>query len=298
MAKSVVNYARFSLMYSDEDECRKKLFQMRWSNGFVCPHCGCTEYYLIEKRNRYQCKQCKKQISVTSGTIMHKTHLSLVTWFRAIYLVSRDKRAYSALRISEELNISGKAAWFLLHRLRKAMGSELDRKMLSGIVEIDDVKFGRKSDIENRPRGIGKQLAMVGLSVDPEGHPLFIRIRLVKNRSGKTIGDFAKNSICAGSLIQTNELKSYRESLKNKHLGEYDLANSNSEALRWLKVITTNAKHALIGTFHGLDEKYLQSYFDEFCYRFNFRKYRETMFEDLMLSAVQSKPCTYAELKI
>lgn len=298
MAWRDVNFQQFSLKYPNENACRKKLFQMRWPDGFICPDCGCREYYFIEKRQRYQCKGCRKQHSVTSGTIMHKTHLPLITWFWAMYLVSRDKRAFSATRISDELNISIKAAWFLLHRLRKAMGNEIERSRLSGIVEIGEVNFGKSATPEPTPRGIGKQTALVGLSVDPDGKPLSLRIQLVENRRGSTIGRFAKRVIAPGSLIQTDELRCYHKSLQKNHLKEYSLESSNHMSLRWLKTIVMNAKLAIEGTFHGLDSKYLQSYFDEFCFRFNFRHKRELIFKNLMRCIMESKPFTFADLKI
>lgn len=87
----------FQAKYRTEDDCREYLFQIRWPNGFYCFDCGHTECYYIRTRKVYQCKQCRKQHSLLSGTIFQDTHIPLMKWFWAIYLVSRDKRGISAI---------------------------------------------------------------------------------------------------------------------------------------------------------------------------------------------------------
>lgn len=81
-----ITFADFQERFKTEEQCREYLFRQRFPNGFVCPSCGATEYYPIYRRNLCQCKKCRKQTSVTAGTVMHRTHLCLVLWFWAIYL--------------------------------------------------------------------------------------------------------------------------------------------------------------------------------------------------------------------
>ena len=139
--------------FGSEEACRKYLFELRWPNGFICPRCGCREYYQISTRNKYQCKNCRYQTSVTAGTVMDKSHLDLRIWIWAIYLVARDKRGYSAKQLSIELNLPYNTAWFLLHRIRKAMAQRDDNYVLSGIVELDDTYFGKAKKGGKRGRG-------------------------------------------------------------------------------------------------------------------------------------------------
>jgi transposase-like protein len=127
--------------FDTEDSCRDYLFQLRWSDGFICPACGCREYYHITTRHKYACKSCRYQASVTAGTVMDRSHLSLRTWLWAIYMVSRDKRGYSAMQLSRELNLPYNTAWFLLHRIRNAMAERDSRYLLKGIVELDESHY-------------------------------------------------------------------------------------------------------------------------------------------------------------
>lgn len=93
MAKQeTMNFWEFQEKFNTEDACREYLFKLRWSNGFVCPRCTCKDYYRISTRNKYQCKSYRHQTSVTAGTVMDRSHLSLKIWLWAIYLVACDKR--------------------------------------------------------------------------------------------------------------------------------------------------------------------------------------------------------------
>ena len=133
-----ITFQEFRTRFSTEESCRAELFRLRFPNGFVCPKCGCTEYYPVRGRNTFQCRACRRQTSVTAGTVMHRTHLPLTAWFWAIYLCATDKRGISAVQLSRTLNICYESAWYLLHRIRCAMAQRDENYALSGIVEMDD----------------------------------------------------------------------------------------------------------------------------------------------------------------
>ena len=133
-----ITFQEFRARFSTEDACRAELFRLRFPNGFVCPKCGCTEYYPVRGRSTFQCRACRRQTSVTAGTVMHRTHLPLTVWFWAIYLCATDKRGISAVQLSRTLNICYESAWYLLHRIRRAMAQRDENYALSGIVEMDD----------------------------------------------------------------------------------------------------------------------------------------------------------------
>ncbi len=86
---------RFQEKFHSDDVCREHLFQSRWPNGFRCPKCAHDAFYFLEHRKLYPCTRCKHQASVTAGTIMHKSHTPLLTWFWAVFLVAHDQRGVS-----------------------------------------------------------------------------------------------------------------------------------------------------------------------------------------------------------
>ena len=137
-----ITFEEFRTRFSTEDACRAELFRLRFPNGLVCPKCGCTEYYPVRGRNTFQCRTCRRQTSVTAGTVMHRTHLPLTAWFWAIYLCATDKRGISAVQLSRTLGICYESAWYLLHKIRRAMTQRDGKCALSGIVEMDDGYVG------------------------------------------------------------------------------------------------------------------------------------------------------------
>ena len=175
-----ITFEEFRTRFSTEDACRAELFRLQFPNGFVCPKCGCTEYYPVRGRNTFQCRACQHQTSVSAGTVMHRTHLPLTVWFWAIYLCATDKRGISAVQLSCTLNICYESAWYLLHRIRRAMTQRDEKYALSGIVEMDDGYIGGATHNGKRGRGTDKAKIVVALSKTENGAALFTRIRLLK----------------------------------------------------------------------------------------------------------------------
>ena len=164
-----VRFKEFRQRFQTEEACEAYLFEQRWPEGFVCPKCGGKGCYRLHGRREYVCKQCRRQSSVTAGTVLHQTHLPLTIWFWAIYLVARDKRGISATQLSRELEIAYSSAWYLLHRLRNAMGERDKDYVLSGIIELDDAYFGAPSSNGKRGRGTDKASALAAVSLTDEG---------------------------------------------------------------------------------------------------------------------------------
>lgn len=291
-----ISFKEFSKCFNNEDACREYLYKLRWPERFICPKCGGFDCYYIRKRNKYQCSKCRYQASVTSGTVMHRSKLPLQIWFWTIYLVSRDKRGYSASQLSAELGIAYSSAWYLLHRIRNAMSERDSEYILSGIVEMDDTYFGAAEKGSKRGRGTKKTTVMVAVSKTEKGRPCYLKIKVTDNLKGDTIGDFAKANIAKGSTIQSDAYRSYRKPLADDFDHQYEKFDSDADMLKWLHTIAGNAKAFVNGTFHGLGSKHLQSYLDEFCYRFNRRNHRSEIFSRLIYSVAKSNILGYAEL--
>jgi len=130
--------------FSTEDDCLKYLEKMKWPDGFICPDCGNDHSYEIKSRHLRECSQCKKQTSVTSGTLFHGSRLTLIQWFWAIYFVGSDKGSISALRLSKLIKVNWRTARLILKKLRTAMDHRDSLYQLSGTIELDDALIGGK----------------------------------------------------------------------------------------------------------------------------------------------------------
>ena len=293
-----MSFEEFCEMFPTEEACRERVFQMRWPEGFVCPKCGSKEYGYHTGKKVYQCKAkyCHHQASLTAGTVMEHTRLPIKTWFWAIFIMATDKRGSSATYLSTALKIRYKSAWLLLAKLRSAMGNRDARYLLEGIVEFDDTYFGGPKPGGKRGRGTSKTKVLVAMSKDKDGKPQHLKMRVVPNLKGKTVGAFAKESIAENAVVETDAYRSYRKSLSESFNHNWQPFDKTSEMLVWLHTIVSNAKSFVQGTFHGLDGLHLQRYLDEFCWRFNRRHRTDKIFFDLLRSVISAPKTTYAEL--
>ena len=205
-----ITFQEFRTRFSTEDACRAELFRLRFPNGFVCPKCGCTEYYPVRGRNTFQCRACRHQTSVTVGTVMHRTHLPLTVWFWTIYLCATDKRGISAVQLSRTLNICYESAWYFLRRIRRAMAQRDEKYALSGIVEMDDGYIGGATHNGKRGRGTDKAKIVVALSKTENGAALFTRMQVVEDVTGGTLQQAADETVAPGSKIECDGYKSYQ----------------------------------------------------------------------------------------
>ncbi|MCL1794910.1 MAG: IS1595 family transposase, partial [Oscillospiraceae bacterium] len=124
-----------------------------------------------------------------------------------------------------------------------------------------------------------------------------LKMCVVPNLKGKTVGAFAKAAISEQSVIETDACRSYRKALNEKFNHNWQIFDAGSKVLAWLHTIISNAKSFVQGTFHGLDELHLQRYLDEFCWRFNRRYRANNIFFDLLRFVVSAPKATYADLK-
>ncbi len=157
MKKHGLNQSQFK----DADSARKHLEKLRWPNGPVCPHCGNSgnNYSLKGKAHRpglHKCKFCRKQFSVTVGTLFERSKIPLHDWLKAVFLLCSSKKGMSSHQIHRILGVTYKTAWFMTHRIREAMSDPVFKTQLGGggkIVEADETFWGTKFDKAPKARG-------------------------------------------------------------------------------------------------------------------------------------------------
>src|SRR5262249_55741482 len=129
--------AEFQGRFASEEDCRRYLVACRWPDGFRCPRCGDRDADEVAARGLLQCRSCRHHTSVTAGTVLHRTRVSLQLWFAAAYLVTTHTPGFSAVQLQRQLGLSRyETAWTVLHKLRRAMRRP-ERDRISGVVEVD-----------------------------------------------------------------------------------------------------------------------------------------------------------------
>lgn len=276
----------FLSRFGTEESCRTYLAAKRWPDGFVCPKCG-HQHGCLLSNGKYQCARCHRQTSVTAGTVMHHSHVGLTKWFLAIYFMSQDKRGISATGLSRLLGVTYKTAWGMLRRLRLAMGQRDASYKLSGVVEFDDAYFGGSKAGGKRGRGTEKAKVFVALSLDERGNPRYLKLGVTQNIKQVSVRNFAVSAIQKDAIIRSDGYRSYIGALVD-YTHEHKKYNPSTGMLRWLHITISNAKAFILGTYHGLPKKYLQSYFDEFVFRFSRRGFGGLLTERLLLAVAVS----------
>jgi transposase-like protein len=178
------------------------------------------------------------------------------------------------------------------------MGERDTQYILSGYIEADDAFFGAPTGNGKRGRGTDKTVVLVGLSLDENGNPQFVKMQVSPNVQGESVSSFAAQNIESGSTVATDGLRSYGVLAGKGFIHEGKICNpaSDPKHLKWLHVVISNAKAFISGTYHGLDKKHLQSYLDEFCYRFNRRKFPLQHFNRTLFACATASKLPYAEL--
>ncbi len=293
----------FQKRFGTEKACRKRLFRMRWPDGFRCSRCDCHEAYYLEKRMLYQCAKCKLQTSLTAGTVMHRTRTPLVKWFWAIFLVSTDKRGLSALALSRKIDIGLKCAWTMLHKIRKAMEARDAEYQLAGLIQVDDAFFkgGVNKGGDKRGRGTSKVPVLVMAAVKDEAIT-FAKMEVLETVDTASVKAAIGRHVADSQTIKTDGLSVFNglEQMGHEHAPEVvypKKGEPNFDVLKWVNILVSNAKAFILGTFHGVMKKHLQRYLDEYCYRFNRRFWPGQAFDRLLRACAGSATVTYAELR-
>ena len=139
--------------FADEDKARHLIESRLWPNGPVCPHCGHKRAYPMRSKEgakkpmtagSYKCAACRERFTVRKGTIFEESPLPLRKWLAAMHLMTSGKKGISSHQLARELKVTIKTAWFLSHRIRKAMEERSDRALLSGTVQADETYVGGK----------------------------------------------------------------------------------------------------------------------------------------------------------
>jgi transposase-like protein len=292
-------------MYSTDARCRELLERLRWPEGVLCPRCQDTRVSRLKDYARYECVGCEYQFTVTSGTIFHDSHLPLPIWFLSTLLLCEAKKGMSAMQLKRTIwgqhKGSYKTAWYLCHRIRRAM-VEVDRPMLDGTVEVDETFIGGKQRGHQHKVGHPecKKEVVIGIR-QREGTLRFFHADDVK--SG-TLAKYIKENISQDvDVIMTDEFGAYPAALAKAGVtAEHKTIKHKSKVYvdgdthtNTVESAFSLLKRGIIGSWHKISAKHLQSYLDEMTFRFDRRK-RSDLFLDTLHHMVTADPLTFEKL--
>jgi transposase-like protein len=289
----------FENFFSDEGKCLSYIFDIKHSNEFTCVNCSSKNYWLIKNRI-IRCKNCRKDTSLTAGTIFHSTNLTLMDLFRVMWWMVIQKNGVSAKGLGRILGIDYKTAWVWLHKFRRVMVIP-ERSKLKGNVEIDEMLVGGKKKGKRGRGAEGKALVVIAVEVFDTGTGR-IRLAVIADGSRKSLNAFIKQNVERNSTITTDAWKGYVDITKMKYF--HNVINLTKELdednlLPNVHLIASLVKRWLLGTHQSyLNRGHLQYYLDEFVFRHNRRKSssRGRLFYSLIYHAIRNEPILNIEL--
>ena len=294
---AAVNLMTLMRDYDTDEECRDRLEHLRWPDGVRCPRCDSDKISRIRERKQFDCDSCRYQFSVTAGTIFHDSHLPLTKWFVAMYLMTESKKGISANQMKRTIGVSYKTAWYLCHRIRKAM-TKVNPAPLTETIEADETYIGGKRI--GGGGGIGnyrRNKTMVMAAIQRGGA---VRMRTGRTHSKKVIQGFVRDVAPNPKRIMTDELPAYggiadadttHETVKHK-ADEWVRGDVHTNTVEG---VFSLFKRSIVGSFHQVSGKHLDRYLDEFEWRFNNRK-NPYLFRDTLKKLVASENMEYNEL--
>lgn len=321
-----MNLKSITQHFSDLDSAREFFEKQRWPDGTVCPFCGLVgEAYRLKAKEGskspvrvgvWKCKGCRKQFTVTKGTIFEDSHIPLNVWLMTIHLLCSSKKGMSAHQIHRMLGVTYKSAWFMVHRLRYATTQDPLATQLTGIIEVDEAylggrrtskarkRFSQAVNPEERPKDYpsptdGKQ-AIVSM-VQRGGE---VRSHHVQRVTAKMIGPILKHNIEYGARIMTDSGTVLHGAI---HPRRHDQVNHKAEEYGRYEngvCITTNSvegffsllKRGINGTYHHVSARHLHRYLSEFDFRYSNRQVTDGERSCRLIGKIGGKRLKYREL--
>jgi len=310
----------FQRLFPDDAACARWLEGAKWLKGFECPHCHekGEPVRLASRPKVLACRACRKQTSITVGTVMGGTHTSLTAWFWSAYLVSSMTPGISAVQLHRQVGVGCyETAFQILHKLRAGMvrpnrdpiGGNLAR---SDHVEVDECYIGGKTRGKGKgPHADEKCLIIAAVEVRQRAakkgdKPMRrggryagrLRIEIVPDRTEKALCGFVEAAVAIGAIVITDAAPAYNSLEKRgyAHLPVVEGGNPEvaEEYLPIVHLVFSNLKAWLQSTHHGrVEPKHLQAYLNEFAFRFNRRFYPFNAFRSLLGIGANGESPTY-----
>jgi transposase-like protein len=272
---------QFEREFPNDDACLEWLKNYRFPNGIECPDCKrVTKHHKIAKRPCYKCDFCGHEIYPTAGTIFHKSSTPLKVWFEAMFWMATTRSGHSAKELQRRTGVTYKTAWRMFKQIRKLLDES--EGILTKEVEVDETYIGGKRP-GKRGRGAEGKTAVIGIA-QRKGK---ITTNIVVDTKRSTVMPLINKNVAKRTIVYTDEYPVYdtveangfTHKRCNHGSGEYVVGDAHTNTIEgfWSLV-----KRGISGVYHAVSPKYLQSYLNEYEFRYNHRNDLQPMFVSVL----------------
>ena len=301
-----MNLLQVAKTFATEDQALDYLVNARWPNGVRCIACDHDKVWRIDTKGKtgkpcrlFECADCGLHFSATTGTLFNDSHLPLTKWFAAMALMVEAKKGISANQVARHIGCSYKTAWYLCHRIRKAM-EDLNAPALGGpgkIVEVDETFIGGKS--HRKGVGVGKSSKISVLAMAERNGR--VHMQTIDNAKAATLRPLlAANISPETDKVVTDAAAVYTILLPaEKHeeiVSKDSIRDRGFSATYTVDGAVALFKRGVVGSYHKLSKDHLDSYLQEFSWRWNKRHMQPWLFDILLREVANGKPLTFKTL--
>jgi transposase-like protein len=301
-----MNLFSLAKLFPTEDAAIEYWITTRWPDGVRCVGCDHDAVYRIRTVGKtgkpsliFECGKCQLHFSPTAGTLFHDSHLPLQKWFAAIALMCEGKKGISANQMKRHLGVTYKTAWYMCHRIRKAMSDDsIDPLGSEGqVVEIDESFVGGRITGTTVSEAKRRKVKVLGIA-ERGGR---VHLRKIKNLKPDTIAPILNANISPNAAsIHTDGSTRYVNIIP----GGKHIRGNHTEEMKAGQPISNQTiegafslfKRGVVGSYHKLGVEHMDAYLGEFCWRYNRRREQPEMF-NMALSNMTREPLPYAKLK-
>ena len=306
ISPKVLSLFELTKMFPTEKKAIRYLEGLRWGKKPHCVRCGCTGKITPQKKHfgRYWCGDCRKYFTARTGTPLEYAKIDVRKWIFTAYLLMTARKGISALQLSKELEVSYPTAWYMLHRLRLACGSDMEA--LSGEIEVDETYIGgldRNRQLSKKQKvggGISGKVQVLGLR--QRGGK--VKAMSVDKSDGKTLVERVGENVEPGSTVITDDFRAYKIMSKRIPVKHKVVKHSAKEFVdgmahtNGIESVWAVLKRGYKGVYHNWSMKHMQNYVNEFTFRLNEGNVKRDTQErlDSLFSGMVGKTITYKEL--
>lgn len=291
-----IDVIRFGKMFNSNEDCMRYLYHIKWVNGYTCTKCGCTKEVKGKTSFYRRCKKCGYDESVTANTLFHKVKIPLLKAFHIVFRTVSKKKGMSSIELATEVGVQQKTAWLFKLKIKNAM-VQYKKEKLKGKVQVDETLIGGYSK-GNVGRSLEtKQAVIIAVEELPNGKTGNLEMRVLEDFTKDILSLNIDEMVSKESTLKTDKFSSYTSMRIDGRMMEQGLSNKGN-FLHQLHNQILCFKLWLKGTHHKCSASYLQTYLDEYIFRFNRRNKRANIFDSIISKFMNAVPKQYSDLTI